>query len=620
MLTITIKGRPRTRKTGPSRALDGQAAASPLDDLSDRMAAALEEFWASQGEATQDEEAGHEFHGNQYTDVPSTPKPTTVKAKAAKAAVHELLSSGHPFTKGELMSIAGIKSEKLFSDYMAMLKNPKYAGSAGALKIQKMPNGGYQVVESGNAPAGAAKAAEPSKPVGAPKPPPVVAPAPKPKMMPNVSPLGIMIPKAAMPKAKADEAYAGDMEDATAQLTMSFDAFMAEEMGEELPDPHHAVMEFKHAKIAAMAQWQTNTTGVLKEPVFDSKVYEADKLLAKAMTISQKPKDVAQYVKEWKTNTQLEKAGKLKPGGGVPDPIPAGATKPMAKAMKSWHSDSPPPPAVPYAKMVPKGFTPISRKDVEVGGDFEQGISQLKSKLAKLSGTAVANKMSVEAKLTKQLKDKPHFSAMKAAYSVAHPDKSLENRLVACWAGSSGDGNTLACALQMAVQKAFSIPEQHVEKAALHALEKGEKVVLTSAATTLGVKVDTPEQLESFKSGLQEFVQAQHVVTQQTFKDAGITHVFIARGMKVKKATGKCKVKLQPASSFSANYQTARSFAGAGTVFMAKVPASQVLSTYLTGFGCSSEHEVVVMAHDDIQAFAVPASDAYSVPHALKLL
>jgi hypothetical protein len=32
----------------------------------------------------------------------------------------------------------------------------------------------------------------------------------------------------------------------------------------------------------------------------------------------------------------------------------------------------------------------------------------------------------------------------------------------------------------------------------------------------------------------------------------------------------------------------------------------QVLSTYLTGFGCTGEHEVVVLAHNNLKAFTVP--------------
>lgn len=83
----------------------------------------------------------------------------------------------------------------------------------------------------------------------------------------------------------------------------------------------------------------------------------------------------------------------------------------------------------------------------------------------------------------------------------------------------------------------------------------------------------------------------------------------------VKAKAGKpANVKLQPASSFSAQYSTANTFAGGnGTVYLCKIPASQVLGTYLTGFGCTGEHEVVVLGHDTIKSFPVKKSEAQSL-------
>ena len=119
-------------------------------------------------------------------------KPTTTKAKAGKPAMHELFSSGHPFTKKELMDIAGVKSEKLFSDYIAMLKNPKYAGKAGALKIKKLPNGSYQVVMPNGQPAPPAPAE--AKPREEEKPKEVPKEEPKPEVKKLLSTKG-MTPK-----------------------------------------------------------------------------------------------------------------------------------------------------------------------------------------------------------------------------------------------------------------------------------------------------------------------------------------------------------------------------------------------------------------------------------------
>jgi len=68
-------------------------------------------------------------------------------------------------------------------------------------------------------------------------------------------------------------------------------------------------------------------------------------------------------------------------------------------------------------------------------------------------------------------------------------------------------------------------------------------------------------------------------------------------------------LKLQPASSFSARYSTARSFSGGHSVYLVKVPASMVLGTYRTGFGCTSEHEVVVLANKNLEAVKIGAKN-----------
>jgi hypothetical protein len=85
---------------------------------------------------------------------PAGPKPTKATAKAAKAATHELLSPGHPFSVDELMAATGVTTRSTMMTALADLKNPKYAGALGALKIEKTPDGMYRVSE---APAGGFK-------------------------------------------------------------------------------------------------------------------------------------------------------------------------------------------------------------------------------------------------------------------------------------------------------------------------------------------------------------------------------------------------------------------------------------------------------------------------------
>jgi hypothetical protein len=65
-----------------------------------------------------------------------------------------------------------------------------------------------------------------------------------------------------------------------------------------------------------------------------------------------------------------------------------------------------------------------------------------------------------------------------------------------------------------------------------------------------------------------------------------------ARPVAVRKTVG-----LNPMSSFSTEYEGAQAFAGSrnGLVTMARVPAARVLSTFMTGFGCATENEVILL-------------------------
>lgn len=127
-----------------------------------------------------DEEAGHTFHGNQWTGGLGTTKPDYVKTKGVKAGVHELLSSGHVFTIEELQKITGAKTAKLIQDALAMLKNPKYAGAAGTLDIVKVA-GGFAVRPKASAPPA-------PPPVAAPPPPPPAPPPPPPREVAPLAP------------------------------------------------------------------------------------------------------------------------------------------------------------------------------------------------------------------------------------------------------------------------------------------------------------------------------------------------------------------------------------------------------------------------------------------------
>ena len=214
---------------------------SHIGHLAARLAAALS---LVQGRKTKDEKEGHEFHGNQYTTVagaggeePAGEKPIKATEKGVKSGVHQLLSTGHAFTIKELQLATEATTEKQISDALAMLKNPKYAGSKGTLEIVKVP-GGYAVKKKAPAAAPAAPAIE------TPSPAPVAAPEPA-QTPPQASPELTHAEK----KAKADLNYDQGMKAALGELDhASHSAKSIDQMNEVL-------LKFKESKAALMVAW-----------------------------------------------------------------------------------------------------------------------------------------------------------------------------------------------------------------------------------------------------------------------------------------------------------------------------------------------------------------------------
>lgn len=174
--TIVVPGRRRTADA---------FTAAEIADLLERMMAARDELLATR---TQDKFEEHKHKRDDSGKFSTTggggkapEAPAAAPTHPGKSGMHKLLSSGKAMSKADIMAATGIKTDKLFTDYIAMLKNPKYAGKAGALTITKNSKGEY-VAAPNNAPAPAAEAPAPAPapaPVAAPVAPPPLAPVQK---------------------------------------------------------------------------------------------------------------------------------------------------------------------------------------------------------------------------------------------------------------------------------------------------------------------------------------------------------------------------------------------------------------------------------------------------------
>jgi hypothetical protein len=403
------------------------------------------------------------------------PKPTSTTAKIAKHAVHELLSSGHPWSIDELAQITGHANKTSLSSWLSMFKNEKTAGPKGKLDIVKLPGGMYQVVKKDGTPA---PAVEVPKVAPAPQKKPE---APKPTPKPVAKPPAVPTPP---PQAKPASAPRAEFGRSTVKL----------------PKPSVS----------------------LSSADFTSAVPGSD------------PFNKARL--------------------GLLDSMKEG----------SWGAD------------------------------------QLKQQ--------------VEESLTEALKESKAFQAFKDVVAkFGKKQHGPERLMISAWASSSGDHNPLSVAMQLAVRDAFNLKDTEIGGMGM-LRETPEDFVLTTAAASLGYKTDTPERKEIFKEALRDFAKAQYNSTQEWFKKRGITEVCVVRGMKTKAPDSPEVVSmgLQPASSFSAKVGTAASFSGDGTMLIAKVPVSHVLSHYRTGFGCANEHEVVVLGDRALTAVAARTGQASS--------
>ena len=618
------------------------------------------------GEGTIIKGPAHLMGKNKNDSVDTTQAKPVAPAKGVKAIVHQLLTTGHPFSFDELKSATGAKLNQQLHNAINELKAGK--GALGSLMIQKV-GGHYQVVKPDGTPAAALETVAPGetkanevdpfenftlepipetpkedllvkKPTVAemdpmtvtpeewnkaiaeekagaqeetqpPTPAAPIAPSPPPAP-PSASIWTAKPPATLMSKADADAAYAKELQDANEQAAA--DASMATDP--DFDDPvgflEATAKSWKQAKAMAMAQWAANFKGGphTAKPV---EVFPADIKLVQALGKAEGDAEAqAKAVSDWKSATAQAKANAKAP--------PVTESKAAAQGL------------APKADTTPTGGHTLSAPEVIVPADHkhitkddfagEEGyVNQISKAHKALHGSASANastnKAHVQQQLEKRLSASPHFAEMEKQFK-ANGGVSLASSMIQAWAGSSGDHQPKSVAAQLAIRDVFNMHPDEVETKAFHLLstsKNSEEDVYKQAAQAYGIDVKTPAKLESFKAGLRDFALAQYHETQDHLAKLGIKEMFLIRGMKFGEGGAgpqEVNVKLQPASSFTTAHATARSFAGGHSLFAVKVPASQILSSFVTGFGCTGESEVVVLNHSSLQAIQIGSLNAPS--------
>lgn len=226
-----------------------------------------------------------------------------------------------------------------------------------------------------------------------------------------------------------------------------------------------------------------------------------------------------------------------------------------------------------------------------------------------------AAKIKIMETLSKRLKDSDavttvkHYDYTQGQYvskTQALRDMSEQERAdwvsdrIGGWAGTSGDSQPDAVAMQLAIREEFNLMKADIGH--------------------FGAMGDAAQVFLDNKQAYKAFAREMHRYTQEWFQAKGVTHVTLVRGanyFNTPHKTGWGNINLQPASSFAAGdkmipgsgygrssgVQTSMSFGH--TMHIVRVPVEKVLGTARTGFGCLNEHEYVLLG-GDIRGFTMP--------------
>ena len=163
------------------------------------------------------------------------------------------------------------------------------------------------------------------------------------------------------------------------------------------------------------------------------------------------------------------------------------------------------------------------------------------------------------------------------------------DRLIHGWAESSANKHPLSIALQLIIKEEFD-PQNR------------SKIDHFSHETVESV---TP-LINAYKPILKKFIHTQYNQTQELLTKTEGDSIILYRGMttQINPLTSSSEIFLQPASSFSRSYITANDFSlNSGTILISEIPKKNIFSTWVTGFGCLLEEEMVVLGNQPYKTF-----------------
>ena len=165
------------------------------------------------------------------------------------------------------------------------------------------------------------------------------------------------------------------------------------------------------------------------------------------------------------------------------------------------------------------------------------------------------------------------------------------SRALSHWAFSAGDAHTMSILMQLLMQDEFQTESDLSHLSATTTIDDDEEPYETRPAyITAKALFDTNAPTAQFYRAV---IRTMYKRTQADLAARGIKSVVLVRGSwEYDGREGTFKAYHQPISSWSINSDEARTF---GPTVATRVPASWILSTPRTGFGCLNEYEAVVI-------------------------
>jgi SPP1 gp7 family putative phage head morphogenesis protein len=197
---------------------------------------------------------------------------------------------------------------------------------------------------------------------------------------------------------------------------------------------------------------------------------------------------------------------------------------------------------------------------------------------------------------------------------IAQAMQTYISEEISTWVGTSGDSNHDAVRLQLAAQAEFNLPGV--------ARPYSDSVISYEQSASQQAKFDFDRKV----------LRTQYDMTQETFREAGITHVTLARGVRWRtfddyqpdwaKTWNKEQsphftdysrigtVEMSALSSYSSSEGAAKTFARGDSAWIVttRIPVEMVHSTSRTGLGTFGEYEFVVLGSRGDQLITPRAS------------